>query len=293
MMKTFLSIVQHSLRRINKPAPSSLFGTTDQGNLQLIHLMYSVLEDLRQKRVFPQQKRTYSFATVSGVSSYQLPLDYYSLLPGTQWNQDEDLPLTGPVSDALFTIYTQGNAASTINFTGRIFGPDENPNSDGGQFELSPTPSSAVSLYFEYITRNTLMPKNWAASTAFAAGAYCNSNGNIYQTTAGGTSGSTAPTGTGTGNVSDGGITDWVFFRGPYETLLADTDLVVFDYDLVSLGLLAKYTQAHGGDWQPYAAEYESKVEKGASRYYGIRIGSFSRKRNLRRYRVPTTGWSF
>lgn len=290
MMKTVLSIVQQSLRRMNVPAPSSLYGTTDQGNLQLISIMYEVLEELRQSGVFPQQKRTYPFSTTSGLASYPLPLDFYSLLPGTQWNQDEDRPLIGPVEDSLFTLYTQGTASSTTNFTGRIFGPDENPNSDGGQFQVNPTPSATVNLYFEYVSRNTLMPKNWAPSTVFAAGAYCNSNGNIYQTTAGGTTSTDPPTGTTTHD--DGGVTDWAFFRGPYETLTADTDLAIFDYDLISLGFRSKYMEEHGGDFQMASAEYHTKIERARTRYYGIRKGSFSRRKSRRRYVVPTTGWS-
>lgn len=51
---------------------------------------------------------------------------------------------------------------------------------------------------------------HWTPSTVYSANAYCiGPEGHRYKTTAGGTSGSTAPTGTGTG-ISDGGVTwDW------------------------------------------------------------------------------------
>lgn len=49
-------------------------------------------------------------------------------------------------------------------------------------------------------------PSPWVASTVYAANAYCLSDGGkVYTTVAGGTSGSTAPTGTGTG-INDGGV---------------------------------------------------------------------------------------
>jgi len=49
-------------------------------------------------------------------------------------------------------------------------------------------------------------PQPWAASTVYAANAYCVSDGGkIYTTSAGGTSGSTAPTGTGS-SINDGGV---------------------------------------------------------------------------------------
>jgi hypothetical protein len=47
---------------------------------------------------------------------------------------------------------------------------------------------------------------NWTAATVYAAGAKVNTDdGNVYQTTAGGTSGSTKPTGMGT-DINDGGV---------------------------------------------------------------------------------------
>jgi len=50
-------------------------------------------------------------------------------------------------------------------------------------------------------------PRDWVTGFSYAAGAMCQSDGGkIYETTAGGTSGATAPTGTGTG-ISDGGVT--------------------------------------------------------------------------------------
>lgn len=65
-----------------------------------------------------------------------------------------------------------------------------------------------------YIRKMTKAPAAWAATTAFATGDYYYTTaGKLYKVTTGGTSGSTAPTGT-TSSVSDGTITaayqDWV-----------------------------------------------------------------------------------
>jgi hypothetical protein len=55
-------------------------------------------------------------------------------------------------------------------------------------------------------------PQLWAASTVYAANSYCVSDsGKIYTTAAGGTSGATAPTGTGA-SISDGGVT-WSYVQ--------------------------------------------------------------------------------
>jgi len=57
---------------------------------------------------------------------------------------------------------------------------------------------------------------HWLTGTNYAAGrTYVESNGVLYMTRAGGVSGSTAPTGTGT-NISDGGVTDWQSISVPF-----------------------------------------------------------------------------
>lgn len=55
-------------------------------------------------------------------------------------------------------------------------------------------------------------PQPWVTATVYSAGAYVTSDGGkVYQTAAGGTSGVTAPTGTGA-SISDGGVT-WAYVQ--------------------------------------------------------------------------------
>jgi hypothetical protein len=55
-------------------------------------------------------------------------------------------------------------------------------------------------------------PQPWVSATGYAGNSYCVSDGGkIYTTVAGGTSGGTAPTGTG-GSISDGGVT-WSYVQ--------------------------------------------------------------------------------
>lgn len=55
-------------------------------------------------------------------------------------------------------------------------------------------------------------PQNWVTATVYSANAYCISDsGKVYTTAAGGTSGATAPTGTGS-SISDGGVT-WSYVQ--------------------------------------------------------------------------------
>jgi hypothetical protein len=112
---------------------------------------------------------------------------------------------------------------------------------------ISPTPGANTAgqvLIFEYIADRSVVPRTWAASTAFAANSYCIFNGNYYTTTAGGTTGATAPTHT-SGSVSDGGVT-WTYYNGIYDQFRADTDTSIFQEKLLEQGILERFAQIHG-----------------------------------------------
>jgi hypothetical protein len=289
MMQTALSIVQSVRKRMNLPYPTTLVSVTDPDELQITEILYAVCEDLRQAKCWIQQKRNYSFPTVNGVSTYQLPKDYYSPLLGSGWNTDESNPIMLG-TDAEFSYKLHGDDPSTYNFTYRLFGYDQNPNSAGGQFEVNPTPSSAVNLTFAYLSRNLFLPKHWQPSTAYTSGTYVNANGNIYLCDTNGTSSTTAPTGQ-TANIVDGS-TRWDYVSEPYETIVADTDLCIFDADLVKLGLRAKWLEENGGVFENALYEYESKISKAQARMRGSYIGKIRGTSDSPRYHVPSKGWS-
>lgn len=290
MIQTALSIVQSVRKRENLPAITTLVSVTDPDVLQVIEELYAVCEELRQARCFPLQKRKYTFDTVASQRRYQFPADFYAMLLSTAWNDDQSLRLEGPLTDNEMT-YRVSGASSGSFFAFRAFGFDQNVNSTGnGQLELDPTPSSAITLSFEYISRNLFIPRNWVTSTVFAATSYCNASGNIYYTTAGGTTGATIPSHT-SGSVSDGGVT-WAYYSSPYEAIIADTDLCIFDADLVKLGLRAKLREDKGGDYQAAEAEFRAKIDQAVSRQTGSYVGSLIPRMLRPRYIVPPGSWS-
>lgn len=292
MMGTGLSIVQGVCYRMNLSAPSSLVGSTDPNALQWLHCLYDVARDLRQFGIWPQQKRTHTFTTVSSQASYQLPRDFYAFLLGTHWDQTNDIELRGPVSDEDWNMRVYGVSVSTGDYAYRIFGGDEHPGvTDSGQFWLNPTPDSTDTISFDYVSRNVFWPTIWLASTAFAAASHCSASGYIYYTAAGGTTGATKPSHT-SGTQSDGGVS-WVFDDAPYETMLADTDYCVFDDDLVQLGLEAKYLKQKGGNYQPVEMEYRNRMNQAVARMRGVERGSFADVAKGPRYRTQEGSWTF
>ena len=288
---TILADIQSFCYRINIPAPSALFNSTDPGTLQLIHIFYAVCEELRQAKCWPQQKRTHTFETSSGRTKYPLPEDFYACTQSTQWNEDQDRSLNGPISDADFTYRLYGISDTGSDYSWRMFGPDLNPNTSGGQFQINPTPgATAETITFEYLSRNLFLPKNWLPSTAYTSGVYVNANGNIYLCDTNGTSSTTPPSAT-TANITDG-TTRWDYVSTPYETILADTDINLFDSDLVKLGIRAKWFEEKGEDQNPAFAEFEAKIAQAQARFHGSHVGSMIRRGTRPSYSVPYRNWS-
>lgn len=294
MSMTVLALVQAAMADLWAEVPTSIVSATNVTQIQLRNLLYSETRHLRNRRCFPSQKRTYSFSTSSGVNSYQLPRDFYAAILDTQYNDDEQQRLIGPLSDGEFAYLTKGIGSSTQNFSYRIFGPDNNPNSAGGQFRIDPTgPTSAVDLSFEYITSSMFKPKNWLPTTAYTSGVYVNANGNNYLCDTNGTSGSTAPA-TQTNNIADG-TTQWDYVSDAYENIVLDTDLCLFDDDIVIAGFKWRYLRAQRRDYERELLEYKALLEKAETRFNGPFRGSFTRLSG-----APTTwyengyvGWRF
>lgn len=268
-MKTALSIVKAVQRRLNEPEISSLTGITDQDDLQILHLLYQVTEDLRRKGPFRQQVQTHDFDTVSSTNSYPLPGDFYEAMPRTYYNQDTDWRLIGPLTDAEFMAYKEGELYIPTEYVFRIKGFDQNSlSTTGRQIELYPTPSSAENLTFEYISSNMFLPPNWAASTAYTTSDWVNVNGRIYKCSSNGTSGSTPPSGATTG-ISDG-TAEWDWYSEDYDQVEDDGDFCIFDTDLVKLGLRAMYVEEQGGALAERAmAEYKRAIKAMRFRFDG------------------------
>ncbi len=289
-----LEIVQRGCQSIGIPAPSTLLGNLNTVDGQIRALFYDVHDFLRSQRIFVQQKRTHSFTLEANRQLYQLPRDFYAAILGTQWDETTKFPLVGPLSDWQFDRREYGLAGFNPFPAFRIFGPDANPNSAGGQFQVWPEPTAAGdTLVFEYQSKNLFQPPNWNPSTVYALNAYVNANGNNYICTLGGTSSATtAPSGQSTTPQANG----TAFFKyvpDAYESILSNSDLSIFDDDLVQSGFKAYYYEAKG---QPQAqgamAEFRSMIDNARNRFYGSYRGTLSRfKRYGYRGINPAGSW--
>ena len=295
-MATVLALVQAACGHIGiTPIPSSIVSTTDPVQIQLRNLLYSTTRHLRSHKIWPQCKRTYSFTTTDDRVKYPLPRDFYSFMPATQYNQTQDRRLNGPVSDAQMNAALYGLATGSVSeMAYRIFGMDGNPATSGGQFNIDPDPGSTTqTLSFDYISKTMFLPKHWIASTAYVSGVYVNASGNVYLNDTNGTSAATPPTAQ-TDNVTDG-TTRWDYQSDPYEGIILDTDLCLFDDDIVINGVIWRYNEIKGYEYAKIFQEYTQMINNAQARWQGSFVGRMDMPAGLSRprYTTPAGGWSF
>lgn len=204
-----LGLVQSACYEANAPAPTALIGSTDTLVLQYLNLTYNTCRELRSEMFWPQLKRFWSFTLQSGRAQYQLPGDYYSGIPQTQWDQQNRWEMTGPLTDREFNYRRYGYITIENKKAYRIWGPDANSASPGGQFYIDPVPNSNnvnAPMSYEYITKSMFLPANWAASIAYTTTNYVNNYGYIYKCSSNGTSAASIGPTLANGTAKDGGV---------------------------------------------------------------------------------------
>lgn len=213
-MATVLSLVQKACYQSGLAAPNALVSATDAASLQYLNLFYATGEDLRSGTLWPQLKRKHTVVLSAGRSQYQLPPDYYTLVPETSWDQNNHWQMRGPISDGGMNNRTYGYVTIENRKAFRVFGPDQGTSTLAGQFQITPVPGSGEAgqiLTFEYISKSWLTPPAWVASATYAGPGtttYVTVSGNNYQdATAGSHAAGTVPPSVGAASIGqDGGI---------------------------------------------------------------------------------------
>lgn len=281
MAATILSIIQQFCQRSNIPAPAAIVGVNSPAEQQYLSLLKFIGDNLRNRPFqWPQLKRNYIFLSSTGVSNYQLPGDFYRILDSTQWDVTNQWPLLGPVSDFNMAVRDYSVVSLQTRKAFRIVGPTQylystSPYSQrsAGWFQINPAgENNTDQLFLGYLSANWVWPKSWVTATVYSAGAIVSGDGYCYRTAAGGTSGATRPS-HATGTASDGTVS-WSVYTEPYpcdssNTLLSDSDLVLFDEDLIIDGILWAYKRAKGQDYQDLRVEWDESVKSAFARFDG------------------------
>lgn len=263
-MATVLSIIQDITSEFNSiSSPSSITTSADNTVKQFKSIFEKEGKRLSRYCNWARLRKEHSFTLSDGEASYALPEDFDRFIPDTTWDRSNNRRLSGGLTPKQWQVQKSGISSTGIYRKFTVKGSADN------KFFIEPTPGTSDNedtIVFEYMTCNWLRPITWEASTSYAPAAYVSYNGNIYQTTAGGTSGSTAPTHT-SGSSSDGGVT-WTYYSDCYDKVLADTDVPLVDDDLLTLGTIWRFMRQNGLPFfEDVRAEYQSELRKRTSAY--------------------------
>jgi hypothetical protein len=235
------TVIQNVANEAGYTVESNILTSSETTTKQLLAIAQRINRDIFEAYPWPKCYATSSITLVAGQATYALPAAFSYYQYETFWNQSTRWRVLGPISEQDYAQIQGFGLMPTIYQRFQIRGMSNT------ELLISPTPqTSGQVLIFEYISDRCVVPKTWTVSTSFAANAYCIYNGNYYQTTAGGTTGATAPTHT-SGSVSDGGVT-WTYYNGAYSEFLADTDTSIFQEKLLEQGVLERFAEIHGLD---------------------------------------------
>ena len=233
------TIVSNVAAECGYTVESTVIGSSETTTKQLLAMTQRINKDIFEMYPWPKCYASGSITLVGGQATYDLPAAFSWYQYETFWNSSTRWRILGPMTEQEYGEIRGFGLNTTIYQRFQIRGLSNS------QLLISPTPAASGDIIvFEYIADRCVRPKTWTASTIFAANAYCFYNGNYYQTTAGGTTGSTAPTHT-SGSVSDGGVT-WTYYSGAYDQFLADTDVSIFNEKMVEQGVIERFAQIHG-----------------------------------------------
>src|SRR5215471_16128464 len=140
-----LDITKQVAGELGLVQPTSLFGTDDVQIGQLLAFLNSSGNELLLYYPWEQFVDVWTFPTVSGDDSYDLPTDWSYFMDQTQWDQTNHWPLLGPKSAQEWSVLKAGVSQVATNMRYRVY---------KGQLWLHPVPGSTpLTLRMEYLKR--------------------------------------------------------------------------------------------------------------------------------------------
>lgn len=141
---TLLTIVRNATDRLGLTRPSSVIASTDQNTLTLLGLAQEEGKDLASRHSWQSLQAEYTFPTVASTASYALPTDFDRIITETVFNRTRRRRMVGDLSPQQWQ-ETQASLVTMVNPAFRI---------RGSLFYISPTPSAAETVAYEYVSKN-------------------------------------------------------------------------------------------------------------------------------------------
>ena len=144
--------------------PTSVVGNTDPIARQLLAFINRQGKQLMRANNWPILLKEHTFNTVNGTQSYALPTDFDRSLDCTVYNRTDTDQMTGPITPQQYALDRYGTAASGTTQKFRF-----KASSNALQFDITPTPTSAESLGYEYVSSHWNQTSGGTSQAAMAA----------------------------------------------------------------------------------------------------------------------------
>lgn len=159
---SLLTVAQAVAEEVGLPAPSAIVGSSNKTAKQLYRQINRAGKRLAKRNWSVLQKEN-TFSTVASTAYYDLPSDYARMLDLTAWDRTSYWQLRGPLGAREWQVKKSALVASaTLRSNFRI-----KPLTRVNKFYVDPTPTSVVSMVFEYASDQWI--KNAANDTGKSA----------------------------------------------------------------------------------------------------------------------------
>lgn len=294
MASTLLTIVNDALLGLGLDPVLNVVNSSDANAVDFLAQANEAARMIRDYTAWPQLAKTFTITLAASTSQYAMPGDFRAWIARTFWSSNQFGELIGSISPQEWEYRKHGLISSSPWKRFRVFGPQSNT------INLDPVPGSSdtgTSLTFEYISGNVCVPVTWTTATAFLANAYCSYNGNIYKTTLGGTTGTSAPTQVTSTPTSDMGTSPagvtWTYYNAVYDRFMSDTDTCALDDLLMTMAIKWRWRRSKGLDYQDLQSEYQDQLGIAITQKTSAKIltwGGGGRSPLIGPWNIPDTG---
>ena len=162
---TLLTICQDAAKEIGVPSPTSVVGTSDTTNVQLLAAANRVGKDLvtgYDWEVLIKEEEHTTLAAESQGAMTTIATDFMRISNDTMWNRTTDRKYYGPLNNSQWQRLKASVSSGITNYF-RI---------RGGNLLVNPAPPSGEKIFFEYIGKNWVITAGSSANAvAYAADA--------------------------------------------------------------------------------------------------------------------------
>ena len=161
---SLLTIAQNVADFTGFERPTTVVGNTDPIARQLLAFINREGKSLMRASNWPILLKEHTFNTVNGTQSYDLPTDYDRSVDSTIYNRTDTEQLTGPITPQQYALDRYGTASSGVTQKFRF-----KASSNALKFDITPTPTSAESLGYEYVSSHWNQTSGGTSQAAMAA----------------------------------------------------------------------------------------------------------------------------